>query len=213
MKTRALAFLAFLPLAAGCASQKVIDDYEAEIGALREERTALKAENTGLRGQLDQTQMALSNASSELDQAHTQEATMPTLPQLGGGLEVGMRGSDLVITVPSSISFSSGKATLAKQGEAPLREVAQLLLNEHPNAQYWIEGYTDTDQIKKSGFKSNRDLSMQRAMSVHRFLVEKCGVPDEACVVAGHGEYDPVADNTTKAGKARNRRVEIVVHE
>lgn len=213
MKTRALAFLAFLPLAAGCASQKVIDDYEAEISALREERTALKAENMGLQSQLDQTQMALANASSELDQARVQEASVQTLPELGGGLEVGMRGSDVVITVPSSITFASGKATLSKQGQAPLRKVAKVLMEDYPNAQYWIEGYTDSDKIKKSGFKSNRDLSMQRAMSVHRFLVEECGVPDEACVVAGHGEYSPVADNSTKAGKAKNRRVEIVVHQ
>lgn len=213
MKTLALAFLACLPFAASCASPKVIKDYEAEISALREERTSLRAENQGLRGQLDQTQMALSNANSALDAASTQEANVATLPELGGGLEVGMRGSDVVITIPSSITFASGKATLSKKGEAPLREVAALLLRDYPNAQYWIEGYTDTDKIKKSGFKSNRDLSMQRAMSVHRFLVEVGGVPDEACVVVGHGEYDPVADNSTKAGKAKNRRVEIVVHE
>jgi len=213
MKTSALAFLAFLPLMAGCASKKVINDYEAEISALREERTALKAENQSLRGNLDQTQLALSNASSELDAARTQVANVPTLPQLGGGLEVGMRGGNLVILVPSSITFASGKAALTSEGQAPLRQVAKLLMNEHPNGKYWIEGYTDSDQPKKSGFKSNRDLSSARAMSVLRFLVEECGVPDESCVLVAHGEYDPIAENSTGTGKARNRRVEIVVHE
>lgn len=213
MKTCALVLLALLPFAASCASPQVIKDYESEISALREERTALKAENQGLRGQLDQTQMALSNASSELDAGRVQDANVPDLPKLGGGLDVGMRGSDLVITIPSSISFASGKAVLSKQAEGPLRQVAQLLVRDYPNAQYWIEGYTDSDRIKKSAFKSNRDLSMQRAMSVHRFLVEQAGLPDESCVVAGHGEYDPVASNETKTGKAKNRRVEIVVHQ
>lgn len=215
MKTRALALIAFLPLAVSCASQKAVDDAVAEIGALREERTALKSENMSLRGQLDSTQLALSDANSELSNAQTQVASAPVLPQLGGGIEVGMRGKNLVIVVPSSITFGSGSATLAKGGEGPLREVAELLKRDHADGQYWIEGYTDSDQIKKSKgkFENNRDLSTQRAMSVLRYLVQECGVPDASCVLVGHGQYDPVASNDDKAGKAKNRRVEIVVHE
>ena len=49
-------------------------------------------------------------------------------------------------------------------------------------------------------------------MAVLHFLVEDCNVPDDRCVVAGHGEYEPVASNDSKTDKGRNRRVEIVVH-
>jgi chemotaxis protein MotB len=49
-------------------------------------------------------------------------------------------------------------------------------------------------------------------MAVLHFLVEECGVPDDQCVVAGHGQYEPIAANDSKSSKARNRRVEIVVH-
>lgn len=213
MKPRVLALLAFLPLVTGCASQKMKDDYEAEISALRDERTALKAENQGLRSQLDMTQMALSEANSSLDAARTQEAQTPVLPQIGGGIEVGMRGQDMVITVPSSITFASGSATLTQAGKGPLRQVAQLLLSDHSDAKYWIEGHTDTDQISKSKFESNRALSAARAMSVLKFLVEECGVPDSSCVLVGHGQYDPIGDNSSSNGKAKNRRVEIVVHK
>ena len=56
-------------------------------------------------------------------------------------------------------------------------------------------------------------LSVARAMAVLHYLVESCGIPDDQCVVAGHGQYSPVAENSDNAGKARNRRVEIVVHK
>jgi len=215
MKTRFLTLLAFLPLATGCASQKVVDDYEAEIAALRDERTSLKSENMGLRSQLDSTQMALSEANAELDNARAIPAVAPVeqLPQFGGGIEVGMRGQDMVISVPSSISFASGSATLTESGKGPLREVARELLSKHGDAEYWIEGHTDSDQISKSKFDSNRQLSAARAMSVLSFLVEECGVPDDTCVLVAHGQYEPVADNSSNAGKAKNRRVEIVVHK
>ena len=53
---------------------------------------------------------------------------------------------------------------------------------------------------------------MGRAMAVLHYLVENCGLSDDTCVVAGHGEYMPLAPNEDDASKARNRRVEIVVH-
>ena len=138
MKPKALALLALLPLAAGCASQKVVDDYEAEIAALREERTSLKAENQNLRSQLDQTQVALLDASSELDAARADIANAPTLPSFDSGVEVGMRGGDLVISIPSSISFPSGSATLSNTGKSALREVAEVLLRDHADGVYWV---------------------------------------------------------------------------
>ena len=54
---------------------------------------------------------------------------------------------------------------------------------------------------------------MARAMEVHAFLVEQCGIPDDQCVVAGYGQYRPVASNDSADGKAKNRRVEITVHK
>ena len=213
MKTKALALLALLPLAASCASQKVVDDYEAEIAALREERTALKTENNALRGQLDSTQSALSNASSELDAARAEVANAPTLPSFDNGIEVGMRGGDLVISIPSSISFPSGSASLSNSGKSALQSVADVLLRDHGDGTYWIEGHTDTDRISKSKFRNNRDLAAQRALSVLEHLVMECDVPDESCVLVSHGPYMPLADNNSKEGKAKNRRVEIVVHK
>jgi|FLOH01.1.fsa_nt_gi chemotaxis protein MotB len=213
MKFNALALLALLPLLGSCASQKVLDDYEAELGALREERTALMGENQNLRSQLDQTQMALSNTNGELENARVQVASAPVLPTFDNGVEVGMRNGNLVIMIPSSISFASGQDSLSNAGKSALDGVADLLRREHPNGQFWIEGHTDNDRISKSKFASNRELSQKRAMSVLNYFVSNCGIEDSSCVVVGHGEYSPVTSNDSKSGKAQNRRVEIVVHE
>ena len=135
----------------------------------------------------------------------------PGLAERGIGYE--RRNGMVVITIPSSISFASGSADLSSEGQSALREVASVLKRSHPSGVYHIEGHTDTDPIRRSKFANNRDLSLARAMAVLTFLVEECRMSDEQCVVVGHGQYRPVDAASTASAKARNRRVEIVVHE
>lgn len=201
--------LACLGLLGSCASQKQLQDYENEILALRQERTDLKKELRSKELQLDNYEIRLAEANAQL----LDRPEAPDFPELDAlGIDYGQRGGNMVISVPSEITFASGKADLSKGGKSALQTVAGTLTREYPDGLYWIEGHTDTDPISKSKFESNRQLSVLRAMAVLHFLVEECSVPDEQCVVAGHGEYAPVAENDSKTGKARNRRVEIVVH-
>ena len=206
----ALAGLSLL-FAAGCASPQTLRQYQDEVRSLREERTALKKENRDLRMQNEAYEVALAEANAR-------PAAMPVGDQGASsfdditGVNASVRGGNLVISIESSVTFSSGRATLTKQGEGTLRAVADILRSEHPQGEYWIEGHTDSDPITKSKWASNRELSMARAMAVLHYLVESCDVEDEDCVVAGHGQYEPVSDNASKEGKSRNRRVEIVVH-
>jgi len=201
-----------LLFAAGCASPQTLRQYQDEVRSLREERTALKKENRDLRMQNEAYEAALA-------QANTMPASAPITNDQGAsafdeitGVNATVRGGNLVVSIEDSVTFSSGRAQLTKQGEQTLRAVADVLRQQHPSGEYWIEGHTDSVPISKSKWGSNRELSMARAMAVLHYLVESCGVADESCVVAGHGQYDPVAENTTNEGKARNRRVEIVVH-
>lgn len=196
-------------LSSGCASHKTLQNYQDEIRALREERTNLKKENRDLRSQLDGYEIALADANARV--AEVPEAkTYGDLDRLG--IEYGQRDGNFVISVPTEITFASGKADLTKSGKDALRAVARTLAADYGSGEYWIEGHTDDDPIKKSKWGSNRELSVARAMAVLHFLVEECGVSDEQCVVAGHGQYEPVAANDSKTSKAKNRRVEIVVH-
>src|SRR6185436_8831829 len=116
-------------------------------------------------------------------------------------------------TMSSDVTFGSGKAELSKAGRSALGSVAKALASEYPEAEYWIEGHTDADPITKAKFGSNRELSLARAMSVLHYLVEDAGVPDQQCVIAGWGQYRPVVAGKTADAKAKNRRVEIVVHQ
>ncbi|MFH1782408.1 MAG: OmpA family protein, partial [Candidatus Omnitrophota bacterium] len=74
-----------------------------------------------------------------------------------------------------------------------------------------IEGHTDNEPIKYSGWKSNWELSTARATSVLHYIVDERGIAPERVSATGHGEFKPVSSNDTEDGKRQNRRVEIVV--
>jgi len=198
----------FLPLSTSCVSQQYVADLETEIAALREERTDLKKQLRSMGSDLDSTQIALADASAELERM-PEMLDYPELDDVGVGY--GIRGGNTVLTLPAEITFGSGSADISESGARALRVVASTLQRDYGTGVYWIEGHTDSDPIRKSKYPSNRALSVDRAMQVLHYLVEECGVLDEQCVVAGHGQYQPIAPNEGDA-KARNRRVEIVVH-
>ena len=208
-RTYGIAAIGFLLLTSGCVSQQTLKDYQDEVRALREERTQLKKENRQLRMQNESYEVALAEANAKL----TDVPESPEYDELDAlGIDYRTQGGNFVISIPASITFASGKATLTKQGQEALNVVAQTLRNDYGDGIYWIEGHTDSDPIRKSKWESNRDLSVARAMGVLHYLVENAGILDDQCVVAGHGQYSPPAANDDDAGKARNRRVEIVVH-
>lgn len=193
------------------AYRKAIGERDAEIQTLREERAQLKRERQGLRSEIDSMGAQLREASARIvGGREAPQASDQGLEHLGIGYSY--RNGAAVITIPSSITFPSGKADLSKGGAKALRAVAAVLRRNHASGVYSIEGHTDTDPIKKSKFPTNRDLSLARAVAVLTFLVEDCDVTDEQCVVVGHGQYRPEDSGTSKAAKARNRRVEIVVY-
>jgi chemotaxis protein MotB len=73
-----------------------------------------------------------------------------------------------------------------------------------------VEGHTDSTRIIGKKFRSNRELSLFRAFSVIDFLI-KNGFPPEKLSAYGYGEFKPVASNETEEGRAKNRRIEIIV--
>jgi flagellar motor protein MotB len=94
--------------------------------------------------------------------------------------------------------------TLRAAALKTLDEIAGVLKREYAGHVIRIEGYTDSDPIRRSKWKDNLELSLQRAAAVHRHLSSK-GVPEENMYAAGFGAKKP------QATKAKSRRVEIVV--
>jgi chemotaxis protein MotB len=116
----------------------------------------------------------------------------------------------LVIRVlTDDLLFESGKASLEGRSHALLGEIAQLLNVDvtHPIA---VEGNTDNVPIHGGEFPSNWELSTARASTVVRFLIEQ-GVSPARLTAAGYAEQRPLASDATAAGRAKNRRVEIVM--
>lgn len=128
------------------------------------------------------------------------------------GLDVAFDASrgTITVTLPNTILFDSGKAVL-KRGTSELDLVVSVLRSKYSSRKVDVVGNTDTDPIKKSGWKDNWELSAQRALAVTRYLV-KAGVPSSLVRACGAGSARPVAANSGAAGKAKNRRVEIVVY-
>ena len=219
---RTLLLFGLVAMASGCVSQqqyhRTLSEREAENRLLREERTALKNQMRDLQFQKDSLETALAEANSALLDApqpvtitQQEPARFAAFDDLG--IDYGMRDGNMVISIPSEITFPSGKAVLSEQGKNALTVVSRTLIDEYASAEYWIEGHTDSDPIRKSTFPTNRDLSLARSMAVLHYLVNDTGIPDGQCVVAGWGEYRPLVANDTKEHKSKNRRVEIIVRK
>lgn len=126
-------------------------------------------------------------------------------------VKVQMLKRGLVITFVAEVLFDSGKSKLRKGAEEKLQKVASVLNTTVKDLNVGIEGHTDNEPIKYSHWKSNWELSAQRALSVLHALVDKEGVNPKRLSATGYGEYRPIASNDTKEGRQKNRRVELVI--
>ena len=131
----------------------------------------------------------------------------------GPGNEVAFNAAagTVTITLPNKILFDSGKATLKKASSTELNHIASVLQSQYASRYIDVVGHTDSQPIKKSQWKDNLELSSARALSVTRYLTQHGVAPDKIRAV-GHGDSQPIASNKTPSGRAKNRRVEIIVH-
>ena len=126
-------------------------------------------------------------------------------------VSVGMDERGLVVTFVDEVLFDSGQAKLRQQAQPTLDKVANVLNEMVAEQPIGIEGHTDNQPIKYSGWKSIWELSTARATSVLHYLVDERRVTPHRVIATGYGEYRPVAANETAAGRQKNRRVEIIV--
>ncbi|CAG0998932.1 Motility protein B [Methylophilaceae bacterium] len=125
-----------------------------------------------------------------------------------GKVRVVQNNRGIRIDIESSILFAPGSAELENSSLEPLLEVAALLVDK-PHA-IQVEGHTDTFPIHNYLFYSNWELSAVRASSVVRLLALN-GVAEHRLSAVGYGSSQPVTDNETAEGRAKNRRVSIMV--
>lgn len=163
-----------------------------------------------LSAQLDQIQRQKDAEAQRLREAQAllEQRLKKEISENQVKLEMAERG--LVLTFVAEVLFDSGKAALRAEAEDALSKVASVIHEKVSDRDVGVEGHTDNEPIKHSGWKSNWELSTSRATSVLHFLEEK-GVDPSHLVATGYGEYRTVASNDTFEGRRKNRRVEIVI--
>ncbi len=116
------------------------------------------------------------------------------------------------LTIQGSILFDSGKVEL-KDDAIPVVEKVGQILEAYGGGTIEIEGHTDNIPMGGGGkYANNDELSSGRALTIFYYLTENTTLDPAKLVHTGRGQYDPIADNSTDEGRARNRRVEIKIY-
>ena len=116
----------------------------------------------------------------------------------------------VMISISDKMLFNSGSYVISNKADAILQKLADVI-NSEPSLDVMVEGHTDARSINTEKVKDNWDLSVLRATSVVRKLQNKYNVAPEKLIAAGRSSYDPIADNTTRDNRSKNRRTRIVI--
>ncbi len=146
----------------------------------------------------------------ELDRLAAIKAELESKLTGAQGVSLSMEDRGLVVTFLDEVLFDSGKDKIKKEAFAVLDKVCGVIVAKASDLDIGVEGHTDNEPIKISGWKSNWELSTARANSVVYYLQEK-GVEPGRLAAIGYGEHRPLASNDAPEGRRRNRRVEIVI--
>ncbi|MFJ7511084.1 flagellar motor protein MotB [Peribacillus simplex] len=116
----------------------------------------------------------------------------------------------MLISIRENVLFESGVAEVRSENRKIAMEISDLLVMDLPR-NIIVSGHTDNIPIKNYQYESNWDLSVMRSVNFMKLLLENKELDPEMFSAKGHGEFKPVASNGTKKGRAKNRRVEILI--
>ncbi|WP_163517109.1 OmpA family protein [Gelidibacter japonicus] len=129
----------------------------------------------------------------------------------GKGLTVEQRDGKVYVSMENKLLFQSGSWAVGNNGREAVKQLGSVLA-QNPDIAILIEGHTDTDPYNGTGpMNSNWDLSTKRATAIVQILKENPAINPENLTAAGRGEYAPIASNDTPEGKAKNRRIEVIL--
>ncbi|MBK9250314.1 MAG: OmpA family protein [Ignavibacteria bacterium] len=141
----------------------------------------------------------------------TLEVERSLLKEITNGLVKAERTPDgLKLALPEALLFTSGKADIQPRALAVLDSLAAIFVGI--DKQISVDGFTDSIPIRTFQFESNWHLSSERAMNIGYYLLQR-GVPEKNFSVRGYGATQAIAPNTSTEGRAKNRRVEIMITE
>jgi chemotaxis protein MotB len=193
-----------LKLASGAQVAGLSSDLAAKQAELAEKERLLKNREERLK-----TLEEIVKKQDELMNALSDRVKQALMGFDADELTVEMRDGKVYVSMSDKLLFKSGSDAVEPKGVEALAKIAEVMI-KNTDINMAIEGHTDSIPIKTNRFKDNWDLSVARSVSVVRLLQDK-GVDPKRITASGKGEYTPVGDNTTKEGRAKNRRTEIVL--
>jgi chemotaxis protein MotB len=131
----------------------------------------------------------------------------------GKGLTVEQKNGKVYVSMENKLLFQTGSWAVGVEGKKAVVEVGKVLA-QNPDISVLIEGHTDNDKILGNiggGIESNWDLSTKRATAIVNILGENSGIQKKNLTAAGRGEFAPIMSNDSPEGKAKNRRIEIIL--
>ena len=187
-----------------------------QLAAKDQKLTALEDERTRLNTERDQLQQAVQEKDAELARL---KATYEDIEQklkseiADGEIRLSQAEGRIQVDLVDKILFDSGEANLSPRGSEVLARLGTVLAKVE-NRSILVSGHTDDappSQRLAATYPTNWELSVARAVNVVRFLGEQASVPPSRLVAAGHADTKPVASNANAKGRARNRRIEILL--
>ena len=190
------------------------------LAQLEEKEAALAKE----QARLDKLQKDLEARSNRIDELESviaaKDAKMQALKNSisraltdfeGKGLTVEQRNGKVYVSMENKLLFSSGSWAVGSQGRQAVKQLGTVLA-QNPDINVLIEGHTDDDPYGGNGpLQDNWDLSTKRATAIVHILQENSSIDPNRLTAAGRGEFVPVASNETTEGKAKNRRIEVIL--
>ena len=129
----------------------------------------------------------------------------------GKGLTVEQRDGKVYVSMENKLLFKSGSWAIGPEGRTAIEQLGTVLA-DNPDIAVLIEGHTDNDPFSSGGqIANNWDLSTKRATAIVQILNENEAINPESLTAAGRGEFAPIASNETTEGKAKKRRIEVVL--
>ncbi|KVV13382.1 OmpA family protein [Flavobacterium sp. TAB 87] len=217
------------------ASQGKLKELQDSYEALEKNSNAALQTNMGknrdLLEQLEAKSKALAAEQQRLDKTASRlqeleamiaakEAAMRTLKETlskalngfeGKGLTVEQKNGKVYVSMENKLLFNSGSWAVGTEGRKAIVELGKVL-GDNPELSVLIEGHTDNDPYAGSGpIANNWDLSTKRATAIVTILGENTKINKQKLTAAGRSEYSPLASNATPEGKAKNRRIEIIL--
>ena len=129
----------------------------------------------------------------------------------GKGLTVEQRNGKVYVSMENKLLFKSGSWAIGSKGRIAIEQLGSVLA-DNPEIAVLIEGHTDNDPFSSGGqIANNWDLSTKRATAIVQILSENASINPESLTAAGRGEYAPIASNDDTEGKAKNRRIEVIL--